>query len=122
MVKRTILFVDDDDNLLSSLRRSLRKYKDTWEMEFCSGAKIALDLMGQKKIDLIIADYKMPDVNGLELLERVKNLYPQMYRVLMTGQSETEVYHLGKELAHSYLAKPCTTEEIVTVIQRFTNL
>ena len=113
---KRIIFVDDDENLLDGLKRNFRKKKDEWEMIFLNDGRKALDYLENNRIDIIITDYKMSGMNGLELLAQVKEKHPDVRRVILTGQSETEIFEKASELAHKYLSKPCNPDEFIKYI------
>jgi YesN/AraC family two-component response regulator len=113
---KKVLFVDDEENLLDGLKRNFRKKKDEWEMVFLSDGRKALDYLEKNRIDIIITDYKMTGMNGLELLANVKEKHPEIKRVILSGQSETEIFDKARELAHKYLAKPCNPDELIKFI------
>jgi DNA-binding NtrC family response regulator len=118
MAEITILVVDDDTNLLDGLKRSMHEKHIQWKQKYVSSAKDAISLLASEKIDLIITDYKMPGIDGLELLSIVKEKYPDIKRILLTGQSEAEVFESSKEIAHAYLSKPCPVTKIINAIDK----
>jgi CheY-like chemotaxis protein len=115
-MKKKILFVDDEKNLLESLRRSLRGFSGEWSMEFTDSGKTALDLMEKGTYDIIVSDYKMPEMDGLELMKTVKEKYPDTKRILLTGQSETEIFDISKDIVDHYISKPCDHDELVSLL------
>jgi DNA-binding NtrC family response regulator len=116
-----ILFVDDESNLLDGLKRMLRKKKDEWDMTFLTSARDALELISNSKFDIIVSDYRMPEIDGLTLLNRVKEISPETKRIILSGQSEAEVFDEIKKTAHIYISKPCDPEELISAIARNTN-
>lgn len=82
-----ILLVDDEPNILKSLVRVFRK-ENYVICTACSG-KEALDLMGKDSFHLIISDHKMPGMTGSELLQKVRELYPDTIRIMLTGHADT---------------------------------
>lgn len=116
MPEITILIVDDDVNLLDGLKRSMREKQNLWKQRYASSGNEALTILASEKIDLIVTDYKMPGIDGLELLSIIKEKYPEVKRILLTGQSESEVFESSRDIAHSYLSKPCPSAEIINVI------
>lgn len=115
---KNILFVDDDQNLLSSLKRVMHQYKKEWIMFFAGSGDEALEIMNNDKFDIIFADYKMPGMNGIELLTIVKEKYPDTKRILLTGQSEKEIYTRAQTVVHKYIAKPCDYSQILSEISK----
>lgn len=114
---KKILFVDDDKNLLNSLKRVMHQYRENWEMVFVERGTDALDLLSKDTFDIIFADYKMPGMDGIELLEIIKEQYPRIKRILLTGQSESEIYDRAQSVVHKYIAKPCDYSIIIKEIQ-----
>lgn len=115
-MKANIIFVDDEENILKGLRRSLHPARDEWSMNFVSSGKEALDLMKTKKYDVIISDMRMPHMNGVELLSRVKELYPYTLRIILSGYSETELILNCVKVAHQYLPKPSNFNTIKSTV------
>ncbi len=83
-----ILLVDDESAVLSALRRTLRR--ENYQLHFASNAAEALEFLRVQRVDLLISDHLMPKMTGLELLKRCRLLYPEMGRVILTGQAEME--------------------------------
>lgn len=115
---RRILFVDDDANLLQGLRRMLRSMRHEWEMEFALGSQEALHHLSRATFDVIVSDVRMPDMNGVQLLEEVKRRFPRMVRILLSGQSDVELTMNAIGPAHQYLAKPCDADVLKGTIDR----
>lgn len=111
-----IMFVDDDENLLEGLKRSLRKKVGNWKINFNTSGKKALEILNKERYNIIITDYKMPEMDGMELLNIVRDKYPDVHRILLTGQSEKEIFEKAKSMDHLYLAKPCSTEDLISTI------
>ncbi|MBE9486498.1 MAG: HDOD domain-containing protein, partial [Chloroflexi bacterium] len=115
--KRRILFVDDQPNVLDGLRRMFRKFRDKWDMEFAAGGAEALAAMEKRPVDVIVADMKMPEMNGAQLLRRVSELYPGTVRFILSGHSDRELILQSVGYAHQYLAKPCAAETLEQTIR-----
>ncbi|MCG8466659.1 MAG: response regulator [Gemmatimonadetes bacterium] len=113
-----VLFVDDEPNVLSGLRRMLRAKRDDWDMTFIESGEEALSLMAGSEIDVVVSDMRMPGMNGAELLSRVKEEHPGAIRIVLSGEaSRTEVMRVVSP-AHQYLAKPCDAEELRATIDQ----
>ena len=106
----TILFVDDEPNILNGLQRMLRPMRHEWEMCFANSGAEALTLLAAKKVDVIVSDMKMPGMDGAQLLEEVSRKYPHIVRIVLSGYSEKEFTVRSNGTAHEYLAKPCDTD------------
>ncbi|MCA2213178.1 response regulator [Jidongwangia harbinensis] len=113
-----VLFVDDEPRILGGLRRMLRAYRDRWDMSFAEGGEAALAAMREQPCDVIVSDYRMPGMDGAELLERVRNDYPGTARVILSGQTnEDNLLHI-MVLAHEFLTKPSSPEQLVATLDR----
>lgn len=111
-----ILFVDDDDNILSAIRRMLRPMRNQWQLTFASSGNEALIAMEVDVFDAIVSDTRMPGMNGIELLNRVKELYPRMIRIGLSGQTEEELALLSTVSTHQQLTKPCEPDKLIHTI------
>jgi two-component system probable response regulator PhcQ len=89
MKKWIVLFVDDDANVLSTLRRALRK--EPYRLLFAPGPDEALEILGEEAVDVVVSDYLMHNMDGLSFLQMVKNHYPQILRILLTGHADLQV-------------------------------
>ena len=78
----TVLVVDDEERILSALQRSLRR--EGYDIVTAESATRALAILGERPIDLVLADQKMPGRSGLELLEAAARLRPEAALVLFT--------------------------------------
>lgn len=112
----TILFVDDDENVLRGLRRMLHPMRNSWEMEFVDSAEKALAAMAEKPFDVIVSDLRMPGVDGAELLTIVSKTYPASVRIILSGYAEEEAILRTAGPAHRYLSKPCGFECMVEAV------
>ena len=115
--KISILYVDDEENNLFSFKATFRiKYNVITAL---SGNE-ALDILATKKINVIITDQRMPEMTGVEFLEKVLEIYPAPMRILLTGYADMEavVDAVNKGKIFHYLAKPWNEEELDLTINR----
>ena len=117
-MKRRILFVDDEPQLLDGLRRMFRSMRKTWEMDFASGPQEALTILEGAEFDVVVSDVRMPGMNGVELLTLVKERYPHTVRIILSGQSSEKVTLSAIGPVHQYLAKPCNPDVLQDTISR----
>jgi len=115
---KSILFVDDEPKLLSGLKRMLSPYGDLWGMEFASSGAEALKMLAASKFDVIVADMRMPGMDGAELLKQVARLYPEMVRMILSGTWEQDLRMQAAMVAHQYLSKPCDAELLKATLDR----
>ncbi len=113
-----VLFVDDEQNILSALKRSVRRNRRSWLVEFAVSGKEALDYLAKAEFDLVVSDVRMPGMDGIELLAEVKRIQPQAIRFLLTGYSNKESTLEAMKLAHQCFAKPSDPLVIIAAIER----
>lgn len=82
----TLLLVDDEERILSALRRTLRR--EGYEIVTANSVAAALAVLDQRHVDLVLSDFKMPGMTGLELLDEARRRQPQVARLLITGWSQ----------------------------------
>ena len=121
-MKRRILFVDDEPNILRGLQRSLRPLRDSWIMVFEAGGRKALDRLETESFDVIISDMRMPDMDGGQLLSQVQKKYPKMVRIILSGHADRELTMKSVTSAHQYLSKPCEKKTLVSAVNRACSL
>lgn len=83
-----VLFVDDEADILSSLTRFLRR--EPYKKLYAESAGKALELLASNNVSILISDFNMPDMNGLELMKRVKTLYPEIVSLIISGDNNVE--------------------------------
>ncbi|HRE99591.1 MAG TPA: HDOD domain-containing protein [Pirellulaceae bacterium] len=106
----SLLFVDDESNVLDGLRRLFRSERKGWEMAFASSGHEALELLQHRRFDVVVSDMRMPGMDGAELLQHVATICPGTVRIVLSGQSERERIVRALATAHQYLSKPCDPE------------
>jgi response regulator RpfG family c-di-GMP phosphodiesterase len=115
--KITILYVDDEENNLFSFKATFRiKYQ---VLTALSGDE-ALKILAEKQVHIIITDQRMPEMTGVEFLEKVLEKFPDPMRILLTGYTDMEavVDAVNKGKIFHYLAKPWNEEELDLTINR----
>ena len=111
-----ILFVDDQENVLSALRRMLHGRRDKWQMQFANSGQEAIELLEQQPFDVVVTDMRMPGIDGAELLARARERWPSTVRIVLSGQSEPERILRSMETTHVYLSKPCDANRLTSVV------
>lgn len=115
----TVVFVDDEPNILDGLRRTTRRLRDRWDTHFADGGAAALALIdGLPRVDVVVTDMRMPGMDGAELLAHVRDRRPTAARIILSGQSDHEAVFRAIGPAHQYLAKPCDVDALAAVIGR----
>jgi DNA-binding NtrC family response regulator len=113
----TVLFVDDDNNLISGLSRLLTLEKRDIDFDTASSGEDALKLLERRTYDVIVTDHKMPGMTGLTLLSITRSKYPEMKRVILSAQVNEKIFKEAGALAHKYISKPCDFEIIIAEIE-----
>jgi CheY-like chemotaxis protein len=114
---KRVLIVDDEETLTWSMAKSLSKDKDKYEVLIANNGREALGLLKKQKIDLVISDIRMPDINGLDLLVKIKKEYPQTKVIIMTAYGSSDVQkEANRRGSLFYVEKPFEISEIRKVI------
>lgn len=113
-----VLLVDDEPKLLAALRRRL----STWfQIETAQSGPEALRLIeSDPSIAVIIADMQMPEMNGVELLKRVRDIAPHIRRMMLTGNAdqETAAAAVNEGQVMRFMRKPCEAETLKDAVDR----
>ncbi len=117
MNKKRILIVDDEEAILHVLKGSLRKLGDEYEVETTVNGFSALAYLRDRPFDLVITDYLMDGMDGLELLKTIRADWPETRIILITAYGSDELEKkVGKD-AYKYLPKPLEISEFRKVVQ-----
>ncbi|MEP6501794.1 MAG: EAL domain-containing protein [Betaproteobacteria bacterium] len=104
--QRTLLLVDDEENILASLRRSLRRggYRIITALSALEG----LQRLAENEVDVIVSDQRMPGLTGVEFLRRAKELYPETIRMVLSGYTELQSITdaINEGAIYKFLTKP----------------
>lgn len=105
MTRHNLLFVDDEKQLLQSLKLV---FWESHEVFTATNAAQALQILEQHDIALIIADQRMPEMTGVELIKQVLDLYPRTMRLILTGYTDTAalVDAINQGHIYQYITKP----------------
>ena len=114
--RQRILLVDDEPGLLRIFHTALKIYG--YEVVGCTSAAEALERLGRETFDLVISDVNMPKCGGLELLQMIRKLHPELPVIVMTGRPSAEVERKATEHgASSYLIKPIMPTKLRAAIE-----
>lgn len=113
-----VLFVDDDAGLLEDLRHMLLLAGADWDIHLANGGEGALRLLENGAFDVIVADMKMPGIDGAELLAIVRDTYPDAMRILMSGNTDLTFTSRLVPQAHQFLHKPCQPSLVKATVER----
>jgi len=113
-----VLFVDDEPKLLRGLQRTFAASDCDWETEFAQSGDEALALLSERPFDVVVSDMRMPEMDGATLLDQVRQRYPDVARIVLSGHSDRSLVLRSIGVAHRYLAKPCEADELRSVVAR----
>ncbi|MEX6502741.1 EAL domain-containing protein [Pseudomonas zhanjiangensis] len=117
---QTLLLLDDEENILRALARVLRR--DGYQILIASHAQDAFALLAKHDVQVILSDQRMPEMNGTEFFSRVKDLYPDTIRIVLSGytdlKSVTDAINQGA--IYKFLTKPWDDTQLrATIAQAF---
>jgi response regulator RpfG family c-di-GMP phosphodiesterase len=118
MEKSDIIIVDDTGDVLSALKRELSD--EPYNVLYAHSGEEALHILSGISCKVIISDVKMPVMDGFELLEKVKILYPDMIRVVLSGHSDVKLVLeiVNEKGINRYLTKPWNTFDLISTINQ----
>ncbi len=112
-----ILVVDDEDILRISIGDDLKE--KGYDVSLSKSPSLALNLLEKEMFEIVLVDYKMPEMNGIELLKRIKKMRPECSVIVMTAfgtiQMAVKAMKLG---AQDYITKPFSNEELILIFKR----
>lgn len=114
--KQTIMIVDDEHDVLNSLKRVFRK--PPYEVHVFDSARSALDSMGTVNPDLIISDMRMPEMDGAEFLSQARVVRPMAPRILLTGQADKKdtIRAINEGDIFGFVNKPWDNEALISLV------
>lgn len=108
----TLLLVDDEENILNALSRMLRR--DGYRILTAKSADEALDILARNDVQVILSDQRMPGASGTEFLSKVKDMYPDTIRMVLSGYTELAAVTaaINQGAIYKFITKPWNDEEL----------
>jgi len=108
--RRTLLLVDDEDNILSALKRLLRR--DGYQIVTARNGPEGLQRLAEHPVDVILSDQRMPGMSGVEFLRQAKALYPDTVRMTLSGFTDLQsiIDAVNEGAIYKFLTKPWDDE------------
>lgn len=108
----TLLLLDDEANILSALRRLFQK--EGYHLLTAGNTREAFELLALHGAGVVISDQRMPDLSGIEFLSRVRSLYPETVRIVLSGHGDLETVSqaVNNGVIHKYFSKPWDENEL----------
>ncbi len=113
----SLLIVDDERGILNTLEESFR---DMFKVFTANSGTEALQIFRDNEINLVLSDQRMPEMTGVELFGKLKEINPTPVRILITGYSDINVVirGLNEGLMWQYVTKPWDTEDLKALLRR----
>ena len=113
-----IVIVDDEDIVLSSLNSFLNLETDYTVKTFTS-AKKALDYISKNDVDLVVSDYLMPEMDGISFLSKVREVKPEVPRIILTGYADKEnaIKAINDVGLFQYIEKPWNNDDLLIIFR-----
>jgi serine phosphatase RsbU (regulator of sigma subunit) len=115
--KPHILYIDDEEDNLTVFYSTFRRH---YEVHLAGSGREGLDLMRKHQIQVVIADQRMPEMTGIEFLEKIIPDYPDCIRMILTGFSDVEaiIQAINKGRVYRYITKPWTRDSLKITIDQ----
>jgi two-component system NtrC family sensor kinase len=112
-----LLLVDDEENILRSIRRVLRK--GSWEIQTAPDAQKGLETFASFMPAVVISDFRMPGMNGVEFLSRVKAIAPRTQRIMLTGQADHQAIEeaINRSEVFRFVSKPWNDQQLLLTVR-----
>jgi len=119
MAETRILFVDDEPDLLEGVQRMLFRERQRWEMHFATSGAAGLAELAKAPFAVVVADMRMPQMDGIEFLKRARQGVPETVRMMLTGNTdqETAIKAVNDGNVFRFMTKPVTREVLVQVVE-----
>jgi type II secretory ATPase GspE/PulE/Tfp pilus assembly ATPase PilB-like protein/FixJ family two-component response regulator/RNA polymerase subunit RPABC4/transcription elongation factor Spt4 len=108
----TLLFVDDEDSVLSALRRIF--LEENYEILTAGDAACALEILEKTAVHLIVSDHRMPGMSGAEFLRAVRDRWPETIRIMLTGYADVQsiLGAVNEGAVYKFITKPWNDEDL----------
>ena len=112
-----LLLVDDEASILSSLRRLLRPAG--YVIHTAESGRAGLEILEREPVDLVISDMRMPEMNGAQFLEQVRQRWPATMRILLTGYADVSstIDAINRGEIYRYISKPWDDNQLTLTIR-----
>jgi diguanylate cyclase (GGDEF)-like protein/PAS domain S-box-containing protein len=117
MPGRSVLLVDDEPSILSALRRLLRR--EGYTLHTATGGAEGLELLAEHEVGVVISDARMPEMPGAEFLSRVRDMYPDTVRIMLSGYTDLEAVTsaVNRGELFRFLSKPWDDADLLNTVR-----
>jgi two-component system probable response regulator PhcQ len=116
-----VLLVDDESHILSAYKRALRSLRPQWEVRTANSGHDAVKQMEKHGFEVLVTDIGMSGMDGIDLLTRAQSMFPQTFRLVVSGMIDGRTLVELNKVAQAHLIKPVTTEKLVERIEALVN-
>ena len=113
-----IVFVDDDELVLRSIRRLIKGKEKDWDVQFFTEAHLAIRELEREPVDVIVSDVHMGPMGGGQLLALVQEKHPDVARIVLSGETDPHVVFRTVPSCHQFLSKPFDAGRLLSTLQR----
>jgi DNA-binding NtrC family response regulator len=113
----TVLLVDDEPMVYQAMRRAL--HREPYELLYAESGQQALDVLSEKPVDVVVVDENMPNMKGTALLARIRQQWPDVVRMMLTGDArlETVVAAVNRGEIFRFFVKPANDAELIVSLR-----
>ncbi len=113
-----VLCVDDEASILNALRRVL--VEEDWEVLYARDGRIGLEVFVEARPHLVLSDFRMPGMDGVEFLKRTKEIDPDCMRIVLSGYADVKlvVSALNEGEIYRFIGKPWNDDELLDVLRK----
>lgn len=117
-LESTIVLVDDEEMVLTSLR-SFINLETNFNVETFTSAETALEFIKNNDIDIVISDYLMPEMDGISFLAKVREIRPDVPRIILTGYADKEnaIKAINDVGLFQYIEKPWDNDDLLIILR-----
>ncbi len=114
----TIVLVDDEEMVLTSLR-SFLNLETSLKIETFTSAEAALEFIKKNDVDIVISDYLMPEMDGISFLAKVREIRPDVPRIILTGYADKEnaIKAINEVGLFQYIEKPWDNDDLLIILR-----
>ncbi len=112
-----VIIVDDDAAVLRSFKRALKLRRPTWEVTTLSSSADALEHLAHEPCDVFVTDYEMPNVDGVQLLTKVRSQFPRVRRVVLSGRPRETAEGLPRDVVQAWVQKALGVDELIESVE-----
>lgn len=116
--KGSVVIVDDEEMVLTSLK-SFLNLESGYEVHTFTSAKNALEFLKKNDASLVISDYLMPEMDGISFLAKVREIKPEITRIILTGYADKEnaIKAINDVGLFQYIEKPWENDDLLIIIR-----